>query len=189
MRYLFLLFPLLLLTACDDDDSLQPTIPANETPLEELNRRVPITQEGAGTFGCLINGEVWLPQEGGFGSSPKIASFLMLEEHQISVAARHYYSNLDDGYDNFILIIQDLNLDSTSVYIPSYNPVFNHRFTNSTKYPGEYILDTISENFVAITKLSELTVSGKFTLNLIDTSTYERLIVTEGRFDVNYQEQ
>ena len=55
--YLLLaLLPLLCATACTPDDDLAPR--PGETPLETLDRLVPITQHGAGTFGCLVNGEV-----------------------------------------------------------------------------------------------------------------------------------
>ena len=61
MRYFLRLLPALFLLApsCADDD-LQPR--RNETDLEALDRLVPITQTGAGTFGCLLNGELWISE-------------------------------------------------------------------------------------------------------------------------------
>ena len=57
MKYLYILFVLLsflIFISCDDlfPDPPPPTLPE-------------ITTEAKGTFGCYINGELWLPKGGG----------------------------------------------------------------------------------------------------------------------------
>jgi hypothetical protein len=50
----FLLFAIfIVLASCHKDDDDQPTDPVDQLP--------PATQTGAGTFGCLLDGEVFLP--------------------------------------------------------------------------------------------------------------------------------
>ncbi|CAD0001286.1 hypothetical protein [Flavobacterium salmonis] len=55
MKNLLLLFTaLFILTSCDKDkDDDKPTNPIDQLP--------PVTQTGANTFGCLLDGEVFKP--------------------------------------------------------------------------------------------------------------------------------
>ena len=88
---LCLLFITTLILSCSDDDNLEPTVIETELP--------PITQTGENTFGCLINGNVFVPKDKtGFttpgGGTPKgievtTGSFLPTYEF-FSIDAENY---------------------------------------------------------------------------------------------------
>jgi hypothetical protein len=58
-KYYFILALILLSqTACKKDKHINGT----GTPPPQQQQLPPITTEGKNTFGCLVNGEVWLPE-------------------------------------------------------------------------------------------------------------------------------
>ena len=186
MRYLFLLFPLfLLITSCDDDDSLQPTIPPNETPLEELNRRVPITQEGAGTFGCLVNGEVWIPQEG-VGNNEDIFVALQPEYDLLSMTLKFFPSNGDFYVEHFGIRLENFHPDTTSYMFPINKRIFRSEYNSPRFDDGEYFIDTMHTSRVYISVFNESFISGELECTL-KSNNGEKLTITEGRFDLPYQ--
>ena len=189
LNYILFCFPLFFLAASCDDDDL--SISSNEAPLEELNRRVPITQEGAGTFGCLINGEVWTIRTGDFGaSSSEYSCFYIEDNRKLSIGARNYYPQSHNGHDAFVLIVNDFSIDSLKSYSPNNNnPIFNPRFVDSSKYPGTYFKDTSKINRITLNAINQEFMVGTFQLHAIDTITQKTLIITDGRFDLPYQVQ
>ena len=190
MRYLFLLFPLFLLTACDDDDSLQPTIPPNETPLEELNRRVPITQEGAGTFGCLINGEVWTNRPGGGGSDEDLRAQYYYPLNSFTVFAIRYYEDTFNANDDFFSIrlipIERYSVGNHTSAIETHRLSFNTPPVVSIDYPHSYRIDTLMPYGIQVSSFEENYVSAEFEMTFISEDFSDTLTVTNGRFDVTY---
>jgi hypothetical protein len=59
---IFLFMSLIVAGSCEKDE--EPQLP-------------PITQTGAGTFGCLVNGDIWLPESTiSFPAYPKVSAQL-----------------------------------------------------------------------------------------------------------------
>lgn len=52
-KYILLIFLATTISCCNDDDDSPPPDPVDQLP--------PATQTGEGTFGCLLDGEVFLP--------------------------------------------------------------------------------------------------------------------------------
>ena len=188
-RLMFLLLPLFFLaTSCDDDDL---SISSNETPLEELDRRVPITQEGAGTFGCLINGEVWTNVPGGGGANEDLMAQYYYPLESFTIFARYHYWDTSNNRENELFTIRLLPIQRYSIGIQSHlieidKPRFRRPLPNNSDYRSPYFIDTAQVNNTVITSFKENSISATFEMTLISEDKSDTLIVTDGRFDVPY---
>jgi hypothetical protein len=163
---------LLLLTTCKKDDGLPPE-----------------TQEGKNTFGCKVNGKVWIPNGGpGFmGAKPIEGGFYGISSTQIGIYIR---AHAKDG-------------SMVHIYLNDYKPGI-YGLTQTTNilpfssYPKDYALYAISEGnyFTTNSKTHGIItvvrsgpnidgiVSGTFSFDA-SNNTSQTVEVTEGRFDIN----
>ena len=176
----------LLLPSCDDDNIYIPPEPVEETPLEKLDRLVPITQTGANRFGCLINGKVWRNQ-GGSVLQSDINSHYFTDSIRFTVRASRYSSNDNWSETQYLSFFEDdLTQSLGESYFPKRNSeAFRGRW-GSPNYEGKYYLIDTSFNEVLITHVDEEVLSGSFQYLLHHEDTGEVLEVTNGRFDVSY---
>ena len=155
------------LTGCDrdkDSTTKKDVLPA-------------ITQEGKNTFGCKVNGEVWLPQ----ASSNKLTS-----SYQNGVFIMNAIRNTDDYSEGFGIsqyFLQETifnlnNYDAGVVYNKSNQVIGFHSFTTNAVNVG--VLNIIKLD------TTEGIISGTFYFDALDTTTNEVVHVTDGRFDVKY---
>jgi len=166
------------LIACNKDD--------DQTIEEAINQLPAATQTGAGTFGCLVNGEPFVHNEG-----------------QINC----FYQYVDGGYyfrisgNNF-----DYDYDIVSISLGTENKSIeqNHTYQvitreNGNTYGGGGIRvsptmgETINtnENYtgeLTITKLDfeNFIVSGEFWFNVKHPKTGDTVKIREGRFDSQF---
>ena len=182
-RILFVLalLPLLLAPSCADDD-LQPR--RNETDLEALDRLVPITEIGAGTFGCLLNGELWIP-EATFSEDAADAVAGTTNPNDLTISARK--RPISDTRDHLLTIGSVFTIDIKT-------PLKTFSEWNDREGTGEcslLIVDTLQENFMLVTYFDQTNkvVSGEFEAVLINSDCPQDTIrVTEGRFDLPYRD-
>jgi hypothetical protein len=131
----------------------KPTLPAE-------------TQTGANTFGCLVNGEVWLPKSKSFISG-------------ISTTIQVNILNIGAMRGNESIGIKIRDLDQKGDYnLPS---------NTSTGYTKNEIEFIPTKGIITITKYdkSNQIISGRFWFNA-ENSNGEIIHVTDGRFDLNY---
>jgi hypothetical protein len=174
MKKIFILFVFATtLFGCDKDDKPQPTNLVDQLP--------PPTQTGENTFGCILDGQVFKPDNG----SDSLGCFYQLVEGE-------YYFSLHafrDINNTFIALgigaikkqifqgqtyILDSKIDGNTFGI--YNFGINFYNTNSTHRGELYVtkLDTINQ-----------IVSGTFWYDVIDSNGVIHKI-RDGRFDVNF---
>ena len=171
MKSLFFLFicSIFCFAACDDD-------------LPEP------TQNGANTFGCLVNGEPWTPEVDGF--------------NEVAIDAL-FYLNSDGSAGLSILGIKDVNSEDRQSLRLDF---FSEYFEVDSKYPltdgiewrddqlsGNCIrieIDTSLHNEIHITHLDSVdkTISGTFNLTYREDECDKAIEITEGRFDVTYRQ-
>ena len=180
----FLLFAFVLLSiasSCNDDD-LEPR--PGETPLETLNRLVPATQTGAGTFGCLVNGEVWIPESDGV--------------HDITIDARIGTTNPNNMT---IQLMKEPISDDRSQRMTIgtvYRLGEKIRMKTGSNFvdfslPGncrKIHIDTTLENYIIVDRVdaSRDIMSGRFACTMQEDDCPDTKIeITEGRFDVIYR--
>ena len=143
----------------------------------------PITTEGKGTFGCKINGEIWIPktQDEFLGNNFNLYAAWEATPQRIRMVASKRYDDFGQEfaiyiYEPITLGVLDTNVISmrytdVNISIESYQ---NHMFRQFT-------------NFI-ITRYDKTNriVSGTFEGILVKPITKDSIKVTEGRFDVRF---
>lgn len=169
---LHMLFSLLLSTCGNDDDTPFWIPPQDELP--------PITTSGANTFGCLVNGEVWV-------NTPALI------DDNIDAT---YNSNWDiftigatrtdptDFGEDLEAIGMTAYLSDTGTYA-FHHTSFGVRESPCSYSLLEYNLPFDENNFLKISRFDtdERIVSGEFAFVLVDSLCGDTLRFTEGRFD------
>ena len=182
-RILFVLalLPVLLATACADDD-LQPR--RNETDLEALDRLVPITQSGAGTFGCLLNGELWIP-EGGFVENYIDALASTTNPNNITITV--HKRPVSDERDHIMTI-------GSIFIVENKSPLDPNSGWFDKNAPGEckdLDVDVMQDNYLLVQfhDTTDKIISGKFEAVMVNSDCpQDTARVTEGRFDLPYRD-
>ena len=183
MRYFLRLLPALFLLApsCADDD-LQPR--RNETDLEALDRLVPITQTGAGTFGCLLNGELWIP-ESDLVENAIDALSATTSPNNISLTARK--RPISDQRDHILKLATEAITD-TQTPLKSFSGWTDRDGVGTC---SSLDVDTLQENFILVTHFDQSSriVSGRFEAVFTNPNCPQDTIkITEGRFDLPYRD-
>jgi hypothetical protein len=162
----------------------------------------PITQTGANTFGCLINGQVFTPEGSTWSGSNLIAG----NDYT-------YLSFPGGAYDGNIFSITATNKmntsDITSIHLEFDSMYVTQGVTYTLGTPkagkgyGEYIHVYSSGNGGANVQLVtsntdtgqfiltrydtvNLIASGTFWFNVIDSTSGDTIKITDGRFDLQY---
>ena len=165
MRYLsillFLFIPLAF-SNCHDDEELPP-----------------ITMEGKNTFGCRVNGKLWLP-EGRLGQS---ATYAELQLPGDTVGVNLYASAEKSGIAISIYDLPNLQINkpydlSTGKYYASY---LDWSGGSSCQY------DSILSGNVTLSKFDRTNniISGIFEFTAYSRECDIKVTVTEGRFDIS----
>lgn len=176
LKYCLILLLTTTLACHNDDDDNPPVDPVNQLP--------EATQTGAGTFGCLLDGEVFLP-----GNVPNKLDCV----YQI-VNGGYYFSlqgSKRDSNNNVIRIslnTKKMEIQQNETYILLENAdrsVYGSYFFNTDfSYTNE-----IHTGELTITKLdfNNHIVSGTFWFDVKDSNGVVHQI-REGRFDVRFTE-
>tara|TARA_R110002012_G_scaffold70712_1_gene181892 strand:+ start:16626 stop:17183 length:558 start_codon:yes stop_codon:yes gene_type:complete len=173
---LLLLFLALTVAGCSDDDDNPPTDPVDQLP--------PATQTGAQTFGCLLDGEVFLS-----GNTPNNLDCV----YQFTNGA-YYFSlqgNKRDSNNNLIRIslnTKRLEIHQNDTYILLEN--IDENAYGSYFYNADfYYTNQTQTGELKITKLDygNHIVAGTFWFDIKDSNGVVHKI-REGRFDVRFTE-
>lgn len=154
-------------SCCKKDEPLepeQPTLP-------------PETQTGEDTFGCLIDGKVWLPKGGGLLQTIErdyyYGSIIIgANKRGTNGANERININVTGIFSDTLFIIDNKN--SQNFYYRQENPMYYP----DSNHIGEFHLkklDTINN-----------IMSGTFWFDAIDTTTEKIVQIRDGRFDLKY---
>jgi len=190
-----LLVPLMAvawLCACRQEPLPQepPFVPIDYTVLP------PDTQEGKNTFGCLVNGEVWVPRVPIFAVTiyDKAISF---DESKGLGYGYGTFRLVDAPIDDWMSLSFGFTFFEPSVFHTtpdgSDSSLFRVKFQrgNSGYYKPDYSVP-LASNTWKVTKVDTVNnfISGTFEFTLIDeTNPNDTLKFTEGRFDLLYYSQ
>jgi hypothetical protein len=168
----FLAFLLFSLDGCFlfPDSSSKETLP-------------PATQTGANTFGCYVNGKLWLPK-GYDGTSNYIVSYdPTLDGGTLNITTYRYYGSGQKDEQNMTIYLDSLAMEGNyELYTPKYGAAI---FSDWNKCTYQ---DISSFNYkignVTITKLDlqKSIISGTFQF-VICQPNCDTIKVTQGRFD------
>lgn len=148
----------------------------------------PATQVGANTFGCLLDGKVWLPSGGSAwsGINPTRGGFF-------SDAAGKTNIYISANSDNDYIEIYLKHITSTGLfYLNTNTPVIPNAvfpesygayfIKNSSDY---FVTDSLHTGMVNITYADTIRgiVSGTFEMQVFNKNTSKIKSITKGRFD------
>jgi len=171
-RLFLLIVGLIIITSCDKN--------GDQSPIDELP---PITQNGAQTFGCLINGKPFIPSI--FGSnSPRAFYQYARGAYTLGISAgsgggQEMITVLFGGIDIPELKEQQYSLieRESGNYHAEFLEGYDLRTETKTDNPGVLnITNFDQENFI---------ISGTFSFNFKDQNG-EEIKITNGRFDLNF---
>ena len=180
--FLFAAFALILfIAACKKNNTTTPTPLPQPTPCDTCLPA--ITTNGAGTFGCRVNGKVWLPLGGHF--TPSISADYTSDKHLniyayndniVQWLSFEFAPIIDTGYFKFYsnsLIVQG---GLYTIYDPQKN--------------SYYKADTFQVGFLHILRNEPAKgiFSGTFSCDLFDIyhqHNNDTIHITDGRFDIH----
>ncbi|NCT08823.1 MAG: hypothetical protein GW772_01905 [Flavobacteriia bacterium] len=180
---IYFLFITTLFLSCSENDNLVTTITEDVLP--------PITQTGANTFGCVINGAVFIPKDKtGYtppgGGTPR--GIEVLGNNSVFVIQARNYINTAI----YIYIPEDIPKQTTYIFGESpgvsyglNSPDYAHIFCiiNNKKYLS--FEDSGSILFSKVNQTSGL-YAGVFTVKLKNKDDENDILeISEGRFDIN----
>ncbi len=181
-------FLIIALTGCNnnDEETYNPELP-------------PITQIGANTFGCKINGQIMVPRDskkdpllGGYPYGVDFNINRTLNKHHDWVEAKDQVSNSNRGAITFKLP----NIDTLGVgeYIIKHVDGAFSQFNPNIVYMGAISINGFYSSVentgkIIITRYDDNVISGTFycTLRNDYDPPNDIIEVTEGRFDFNRQ--
>jgi hypothetical protein len=175
---IFLALILLSLTACKKDKHINGT--GTPPPQQQLP---PITTEGKNTFGCLVNGEIWLPEITPYQmfQYPLVSSY---ENNGFYLRANKKIN--DEIFQSVEIIIN--NFYSEQLYYLNSNSLFeNMGGFSDVKKNCLYITDSTQVGTVEILKLDipNKIIAGTFEMKLWKNGC-DTVNITDGRFDVKF---
>jgi len=136
-----------------------------------------ITMEGKNTFGCYVNGELWLPKGRGDGSLPIFVD--MTVNNFLAIYADNRNSGITIAIKDTtgIKVNHPYSLTDGLNFIASYL-IIKKEISCQTKNP-----DVISGE-VTLSKLQNQIISGTFEFTTYNPDCGDTIKVTEGRFDI-----
>ncbi|WP_299108882.1 DUF6252 family protein [uncultured Tenacibaculum sp.] len=172
---IIMFFALLVLTSCSTDDIIKPQ---TELP--------PITQTGANTVGCLVDGKVFLPRTNNPLGNPVVTCFYQFVNNQwhfslgFSNNQKENLRGVNIGSKNISLKegqSYDLLLDSGNNAFATYFDFVNPDFTTTNEVTGKILISKIDS--------SQSIISGTFWFDAVN-SNGEIIKIRDGRFDMIY---
>lgn len=157
--------------------------------VDELSKLPAVTQEGKGTFGCLVNGKAWIPETGDIIIADPAMKFVYENTNGGLFYMTAKKSIVSRNIDEEINIAID-SCTSEKKYIFDNSPAHTLRFA-FTNYKQDQCRtlfskesDVITLGFVSITRfdLNEGVISGTFEFTL-SKSGCKTIQITNGRFD------
>jgi hypothetical protein len=154
----------------------------------------PATQTGAGTFGCLVDGEVWVPRVPlGTVTYRDISALISEKDGSGGGGITCNLVDIEKQIDNSLSISTGVtNFETMKFCYPDY-PIVRLMFrkTNGQWYLSQYF--DIDENCLTITRFDTLNniISGTFSFTAYKDSIdkNDKIKITDGRFDLKYSSQ
>ena len=176
---------LLIATLAISCSSCKKNVTTN--PIDQLP---PETQTGANTFGCLVDGQVFLPNGDPFGGPIKKASYQFVNGGYYLIISGgksndNDISSVSIFSDSLKLSVGTFQLTSRNVKNKLYGKYVFSAIGNSGIY---YYTNEIYNGQVKITKLDEVNqiISGTFWFDAADSTQGKVVKVRNGIFDMTF---
>ena len=176
---LLILFTAVVFNACNNDDD-------GDTTTNPIDQLPPATQTGEQTFGCLINGEPFVPPS--FGSNAPNAFYQFVgSAYTLGISG----GNIGGGANLKSVNLGGIDVEPLSqiIYIlieeESGNFFGNYNIGGGITFNG--VTGNQNPGTLNVTKFDSqnFTISGTFEFTVLDYDGNE-INITDGRFDLNY---
>jgi hypothetical protein len=182
----------LLLSACSlFDRNRDRPVPEPEPELP------PITNEGANTFGCRIDGEVWVPESNHL-LRPRLSGTFGLKTFRLVARQIDTDDTVEEGVSIYLEQVVEPDtfwLSQIDTFICCNFPKPPENLAGYYRYNGSEAFEYGTSNppyagYVVITSMDTLTrnerrhIAGVFSFTAKDTASGRIVEVREGRFDV-----
>ena len=151
----------------------------------------PATQTGANTFGCSVDGKLWVPAGFGIAPTTPILEARFMPDSDFIINARNFSEEPTET--EFEIFIKGMSATGTySLNTTTGHPTqaVNYAYYVKRKLTplNEWITSAQYTGTVTITKNNDHIVSGTFQFQVINMyNTPQPVTVTDGRFDVRIQ--
>ncbi|MES1215061.1 MAG: DUF6252 family protein [Bacteroidota bacterium] len=156
---------------------------------KEVTELPPVTQTGANTFGCKVDGKFWVPA--GFGILPTAPTLeARFIGSDLRLNARNFSSSpTETEFEFFIKDVTKPNtyLLNTTVGYPSSVASYAYYVHRKFSPDNEWITSAQYTGSVTISKIDSVSrfISGTFEFQAINIyNSPQPMSITEGRFDV-----
>ncbi|MEO8860424.1 MAG: DUF6252 family protein [Ginsengibacter sp.] len=158
-------------------------------PVDQLP---PETQIGANTFGCLIDGNAFLPK------GPSLSPILQCAYQYLNTDySKGFFFQLSASHKFSTNDLSGIGIytDSLPIIEGTFNLGDDHKggaYGLYLRYNGAGNINLYSKanlgGQLTITKFDEVTqiVSGRFWFNVVDSTTVDTIHITNGRFDMQF---
>lgn len=165
---LFILLIPLLASQCAKDD-MEPQLP-------------PITMEGKNTFGCRVNGEIWIPEAPFSLYDSKLDSYYNSDIGGLNIAATREVPESN--------VFQSVTISGEDIFEAGdfeYNNTQYKDFDATFCINFRFLLDTTLGDKLKILYLNteNRIISGTFEFTAVNDEC-DPVVITDGRFDVQY---
>jgi hypothetical protein len=162
----------LLATSCKKDDPLN------------TDKLPPATTSGKNTFGCKVNGEVWIPYIEGGGVWDRV---LNVDHDRGWVGCDQLYIGATKKYSDQANISQVFAINVWCPIIGENEITPTSGIFVDFRNCGNYRVDSLSPHILIITKLDTIDniASGNFEFTAINDDCGDTIRITEGRFDAD----
>ncbi|HMQ50229.1 MAG TPA: hypothetical protein PKA00_22630 [Saprospiraceae bacterium] len=186
-KHLFHLFWVLLAlpllwAGCDRKEKIT-------TKFEPTGELPPITSEGVGSFGCLVNGEVWLPLGGpyfGLGSQFRYSYHEPTGSLDIGCSRRIKNENGLDSVRQLMTINGKVFQDSINLGLFQDSLNCNSLTTAWTGEPFLLIGSLPWHLDIHHLDTEKNIIAGTFSFSVAKEDCPDTIHITEGRFDIHY---
>ena len=159
------MLPLLALTGCENNDNSRKA-PGDQLP--------PPTQSGKYTFGCLVNGEVMIPNNTNYMSA-------VYQGGGIQIGGRMEINSIS----NRVTLIAIDPIQTNQTYSLTDKALFIKRIEDNTSCYYDY--ENTFDGWIKFSKIDRTNyiVSGTFEYSTVNEDC-DTIRVTDGRFDLPY---
>ncbi len=181
---IFLAAMLCSLSNCNKDNKDDDT---GKPPTQQEEQLPPITTTGAETFGCKVNGKVWIAKSNKTNWPSTYASINRNDNSRVNISGSILYNETKYELINVTFYKNDnssyyplyLDIKKPHVSAAKYTDVVTNKFWGTDSLTGG---GTTISRFDTIHQI----ISGTFSFKCISKETQDMLDITEGRFDGHY---
>lgn len=163
---------LLVLTGCSLFS--KPSDPVEVLP--------PVTQEGKNTFGCLVNGEIWIPKGYNGLTNPDASYDPGVAGGSLGVDA--YRADASSLNDIFVYVTGLSSAGTFDLSDPVVGSVLFYK-TNHCYYDKDGSISRVGSLIITKLDLQAHIVAGKFEIILIKANC-DTIRISDGRFDMKF---